>query len=165
MTPIINTRFRFYDYFPHVSPMHLRNFFGLTYTDQTTIRSNIQKILMTVRNQLMYYRYMQRLNAHDSNPESFDNQYYQEYKTNVMCAMRNIENWRFIDAMLQRASQGDDPKEKNLDFKVKSALAFNNDELVNQEGESEAKNALISLFNHDMSILSGQEIEYLINTL
>lgn len=166
MTPIINTRFRFYDYFPHISPLQLRNYFGIEYSDQVAIRCGIQRILSTTREQLMYRHYMQRINAHDENPnvEPFDKEFYKEFKTEAMMAFRKIENWRFLDDMLRRARPIDSYDSQHRDYKVKAALGFNASELISNNGQSQEKNAIVSLFNHDLNVLCGEELEFMINS-
>ncbi len=189
MRRVINTKDRFFEYLPHVSPMRLKEDFGIPTWSQVNFRINIQKVISRAYDAVLQTRYMSRINAHDDRPEQFDESFYRELQRQVMTRLRQPESWHWLDNLVAGRQTSPSIFDSRMKLKIMASLGFQNDMSVadalneqkagtengngrpdawgrradaRQDRTSEAvKTALIAMCCHDLGELSGEEFEIL----
>ena len=181
MRRVINTKDRFFEYLPHVSPMRLKEDFGIPTWSQVNFRINIQKVISRAYDAVLQTRYMSRINAHDDRPEQFDESFYRELQRQVMRLHMALARELGLPAIVHdREAHADSlaiVKEYPDDMSVADALneqkagtengngrpdAWGRRADARQDRTSEAvKTALIAMCCHDLGELSGEEFEIL----
>ena len=189
MRRVINTKDRFFEYLPHVSPMRLKEDFGIPTWSQVNFRINLQKVISRTYDAVLQTRYMSRINAHDDRPEQFDESFYRELQQQVMARLRRPESWHWLDGIVAGRQASPSIFDSRMKLKIMASLGFQSDLSVadalngqeadpengngrsdvggrradaRQDRTSEAvKTALIAMCCHDFSELSGEEFEIL----
>ena len=187
MRRVINTKDRFFDYLPHVSPLLMKEDFGIPIWSQNSFRINIQKVISRAYDAVVQMRYMTRINAHDDGPERFDESFYRELQRQVTDQLRRPDSWRWLDGIVASRQTGPSIFDSRLKLKIMASLGFQNDMTVadalngprdgngqddgwtdrrrdkaQSERMSEAvKASLIAMCRHDLDALSGEEFEIL----
>lgn len=123
----INTKDFFYDYLPHVSPMRLKDDFGIAVWHQLAIRNNIQHMIRDVESRLEDTRYMERINAHDSNGEPYDDMFYSQLKRDLLQHLQMAESWRWFDDILAQREEVHTVYDEQFKLKVMASLGFEQD--------------------------------------
>ena len=160
MQPIINTKIKFYDYFPHIPVLRMKTEFNLGYYEQNIIRDEIQKAIRRAYDSLVEIHDLRHLNVYDEIGEEFDENFYNELREAVHHHLHDMENWKFLDPLMpiKELENEDD----NLDFQTKMTATMG---IVLPRTLStnriKLKNALVALLNYDIDPLSGRELAHL----
>lgn len=160
MNPIFNTKFRFYDYFPDVTPMRMKDFFRMGYFEQTVIRHEIQNVINTTYKNLVNAHDLVHVNIYDEIGDEFDTKFYHELKTIVHARLHSAGTWIFLDNLIPEKEIEDEEENERFQTKMQSILGFGLPRSLSS-GKIQLKDALVALLNHDLDPLTGQELKYL----
>lgn len=159
MNPICNTKNMFYDYFPHLPAMRLKNDLGMGFLEQNIIREEIQKAIRQAYERLVASHDLVHVNVYGEIGEEFDENFYRELKTNLHNHFHNIRSWNFLDELLPKTEIEDEEESMNFNTKMMSALGYGLKR--NSHGQVNLKEVFIALVNTDLDVLTGQELLYL----
>ncbi len=160
MQPIINTKPQFYDYFPHLPTLRMREDFGLGYYEQTVVRNEIQKVIAAAYDRLVELHDLRHFDVYGEVGEQFDDNFYRELKEAVGLRLRDYTTWAFLDDFMPRKEIEDE--QANADFSTKMGASIGIVLPRSQTtGRVQLKDALISLLNFDLEPLCGQELLHL----
>lgn len=159
MNPIFNTKNMFYDYFPHLPAMRMKNDFGLGFYEQSAIRNEIQKAIKQAYDRLVASYDLVHANVYAEIGDEFDEKFYRELKTNLQRHFHDNSSWNFLDHLLKRSAANSKSPSANFNTKMQAALGYgmHRDSL----GHIKPKDALVALINHDLDVLNGRELLYL----
>lgn len=160
MNPILNTQFRFYDYFPHITVARMKDMFGVDYFGQTVIRSEIQKVINSVYDNLVSSHDLVHVDVYDGIDEKFDSDFYNELKSIVRRHFHNDSTWIFVDKLLPQKEIEDELEYLNFQTKVTTALGYSLPRSITSQ-RVQLKDALVALLNYDLDALDGQELYFL----
>ena len=160
MNPIFNTKFLFYDYFPDITPMRMRDLFRMGYFEQSVIRSEIQNVINSAYKNLVNAHDLAHVNTYDEIGEGFDDNFYRELKTIVQTRLHSDGTWLFLDKLIPMKEIEDDEENERFQTKMQSILGFGLPRSLSS-GKIQLKDALVALLNYDLDPLSGRELKYL----
>lgn len=160
MHSIINTKPLFYDYFPHISVMRLKNDFNLGYYEQCEIRTRIQRVIKMAYERLLDIHDLHHANVYQEIGEEFDDNFYHELKDGVTQRFHSATTWEFLDDLMPVQEIADDSLNANFQTKMLTILGYG---LPRSQSTCRInlKEALVALFNYDLDPLSGQELLHL----
>lgn len=160
MNPIFNTKFRFYDYFPHITPVRMKELFQLGFFEQSVIRDEIQRVISAAYKNLVNAHDLVHVNIYDEIGDEFDDNFYRELKTIVQTRFHSEGTWLFLDNLLTVKEIEDDEEYDRFQTKMQSILGFGLRRSLSS-GKIQLKDALMALFNYDLDPLNGRELKYL----
>lgn len=157
MPSTFNYKPLFYDNFPHLPALRMKESFGLGYFEQVIIRTEIQKVVTTVYDNLIDQHDLRHFDVYGEVGEQFDDNFYHELKEAVTLKLRNPDTWEFLDDLMPRMEIEDE--QENADFLTKMGASIGISLPRSQStGHVLLKDALIILLNYDLDPLSGQEL-------
>ena len=159
MNPVFNTKNMFYDYFPHLPAMRMKNDFGLGFYEQSMIRNEIQKIIRQSYDRLVASHDLVHVNVYGEIGEEFDENFYRELKDTLHRHFHDANSWNFLDGLL-KCNVIDNPTQSAY-FNTRLQAAIGYGVQRNRDGKVSLKDALIALFNYDLNTLNGRELLYL----
>lgn len=159
MNPIFNTKNRFYEYFPHLPAMRMKNDFGLGFYEQNAIRNLVQKDIQLAYDRLVASHDLVHANVYGEIGDEFDDNFYQELKSDLIHHFKDPQTWAFLDPMLTRTTIDEDEESNNFNTRLQAAIGYGLNR--NNQGKVNLKEAFIALFNTDLQVLTGREILYL----
>ena len=159
MNPIFNTKNMFYDYFPHLPAMRMKNDFGLGFYEQSLIRNEIQKAIRQAYDRLVASHDLVHVNVYGEIGEEFDENFYHELKDTLNRHFHDSNSWNYLDGILKRSVITDPIQSANFNTRMKAVLGFGVQR--NREGQVNLREALVALLNHDLDVLNGRELLYL----
>ena len=160
MNPTFNKKTYFYDYFPHINPMRLKNDFGLGLYEQCIIRNEMQKAIKVAYEHLVDAHDLRHANVYGEIGDEFDDNFYRELKSLSLTKFRSDLFWEFIDSFMPNKYINDPKESANFNTKMFASLQYG----LPRTGPNNAinlKDALIALFNADAETLTGRELLYL----
>lgn len=158
MNPIFNTKDMFYDYFPHLPAIRMKNDFGMGFYEQSVIRNHIQHDIKQAYDRLVASHDLVHANVYGEIGEEFDENFYRELKNTLRHHFHDANTWRFLDELLKRNTVS---KEENSNFNTRMQAALGYGLHRDREGKIHLKEALITLINCDLDALTGRELLYL----
>lgn len=159
MNPIFNTKNMFYDYFPHLPSVRMKNDFGLGYYEQFVIREKVQKDIRTEYDRLVGSHNLVHANVYGEIGDEFDEKFYKELKTNLNRHFHEATTWGFLDGFIQQTVIEDEDKSSSFNTRLIVTLGYGLRRDI--QGRVNLKEAFIALFNHDLDVLNGRELLYL----
>jgi hypothetical protein len=161
MNPIFNTKNMFYDYFPHLPAMRMRNDFGMGFYEQGVIRNEIQKAVRQAYDRLVVSHDLMHVNVYGEIGEEFDESFYRELKDNLHHHFHETNSWAFLDDLMKKNVIEDETESANFNTRMLAALDFGLQRTGSGRGRVNLKDALIALLNRDLDVLNGRELLYL----
>ena len=160
MQPIINTKTRFYDYFPHINVMRMKTDFGMGYYEQSVIRHRIQAVIAASYNRMLDKHDLRHVNVYNEIGEEFDDNFYRELRQTVQLQFHDMGTWAFLDDLMPYQEIEDENANRNFQTKMTATLGV---PLPRSQttGRIMLKDALVTLLNYDLDPLSGQELQQL----
>lgn len=156
-----NYRPRFYDYFKSASPMRLRIEFGFDSYAQTSIRMKLQSAISIIREQLLAERKLKRICEHMDSMETYDDDFYDQLKCDVIQHFDNPNSWDFLDELIQKRLQYSKTEQNHIKTKLLAATGSSGGQTYKDEKQL-YKYGLVSLFKRDLNVLHGKEINHLL---
>ena len=160
MPSIINTKPLYYDYFPHLPTLRMKESFGLGYFEQSIVRDEIQRVITTAYDRLVDQHDLRHYDVYGEVGEQFDENFYRELKEAVSLKLLEMDTWIFLDGLMPRKEIEDEIE--NADFLTKIGASMGLSLPRSQTtGRVQLKDVFILLVNYDMEPLSGQELLHL----
>lgn len=165
MNPIFNTKNMFYDYFPHLPSARMKNDFGLGFYERTVIRNEIQKAIRLAYDRLVNAHDLVHVNVYGEIGEEFDENFYNELKTNLHRHFHEDRSWVFLDDLIKTPTPTDETEEEeeernaNFNSRLQAALGYGLKRDIH--GRIDPKEAFVTLLNCDLDSLNGRELLYL----
>lgn len=159
MNPIFNTKTMFYDYFPHINPLRMKNDFDLGFFEQSVIRNEIQKTIRQSYDRLVASHDLMHVEVYQEIGDEFDQHFYDELKSAVHHHFHAMRSWEFLDKLMLKKVVDDETECDNFNSRMLATLGYGLKK--NSDGVIDLKEALVALFNHDMDMLTGRELLYL----
>ena len=157
MQPTFNKKNLFYDNFPHLPALRMKESFGLNYFEQFVIRSEIQKLVTAAYENLVDQHDLRHFDVYGEIGEQFDDNFYRELKMVVTHKLHDENTWTFLDGLMPRLEIEDE--QENADFMTKIGASMGLCLPRSQStGHVLLKDVLILLINYDLEPLSGQEL-------
>lgn len=160
MNPTFNKKTYFYDYFPHISPLRMKNDFGLGLYEQCIIRDEMKKAIHIAYEHLVDAHDLRHANVYGEIGEEFDDNFYKELKNIITQKFNTGQFWEFLDNMMPKTYINDPKESANFNTRLLASLEYG----LPRTGPNNAinlKDALVALFNADLAQLNGREILYL----
>ncbi len=160
MPYIINTKPMFYDYFPHLPVLRMKEMFGLGYYEQTVVRNEIQKVIVAAYDRLVDMHDLRHYNVYGEIGEEFDDNFYRELKETVGQRLHDHGTWDFLDGLLPRKEVEDEQENADISTKMGASIGI---VLPRSQttGRVQLKDTLVALLNYDLDPLNGQELLHL----
>ncbi len=159
MNPIFNTKNMFYDYFPHLPAIRMKNDFGLGFYEQSVIRNEIQKAIRSAYDRQVVAHNLVHVDVYGEIGEQFDQAFYDELKNTLKRHFRNENSWSFLDHLMTKRAIDDHDESANFNTRMVASLGFGMQR--SQTGRIDLKSALVSILNCDLEQLNGRELLYL----
>lgn len=159
MNPVFNTKNMFYDYFPHLPAIRMKNDFGLGFYEQSAIRNTIKKDIRLAYDRLVASHDLVHVNVYGEIGDEFDEHFYQELKDNLHRHFHDSRTWDFLDDLLKHNVVEDTEKSSNFNTRMQAALGYGLRRDIH--GCVALRDALVALFNCDLDVLNGRELLYL----
>lgn len=159
MNPIFNTKNMFYDYFPHLPMMRMKNDFGLGFYEQSAIRNTIQKDIRLAYDRLVASHDLVHVNVYGEIGDEFDEHFYQELKDGLHRHFHDSSTWTFLDDLMKSNVMDDKGKSSNFNTRMQAAIGYGLRR--DSQGHIALKDALVALINCDLDELNGRELLYL----
>lgn len=156
MNPIINTKNMFYDYFPHLPAMRLKNDFGMGFYEQCVIRDKIQVAIKQAYDRLVASHDLVHVYVYNEIGEEFDENFYRELKDSVHRHFHDTQSWGFLNELMKRSTIADEVENANFSTRMQTAIGYGVQR--DRNGRIHLKDALITLLNHDLEALNGREL-------
>lgn len=159
MNPIFNTKNMFYDYFPHLPAMRMKNDFGFGFYEQSAIRNTVQKAIQQAYDRLVASHDLVHVNVYGEIGEEFDANFYNELKNTLHRHFHDMNSWNFLDGMLRKTTIDDEKESISFNSRMTSALGYGLRR--DTHGKINLKEAFVALFNRDLDTLNGRELLFL----
>ena len=159
MNPVFNTKNMFYDYFPHLPAMRLKNDFGMGFFEQNAIRDEIQRAIRQAYDRQVASHDLVHVNVYGEIGEEFDENFYRELKNTLRRHFHDQNSWNFLDNLLKKNVIEDQHQSDCFNTRMQAALGYGVNR--NREGKINLKEALVALLNCDLDVLNGRELLYL----
>ena len=160
MNPIFNTKNMFYDYFPHLPAIRMKNDFGLGFYEQSVIRNEIQKAIRKKYEHLVVGRNLVHANVYAEIGDEYDEKFYSDLKENLKKYFHETRSWSFLDNLLKKDVIEDQDTTAKFNTKIQAALGWGLRR--DRTGKIHLKDALVAILNLDLDALNGRELLYLI---
>ena len=160
MNPIFNTKDMFYDYFPHLPAIRMKNDFGLGFYEQSVIRNEIQKAIRKKYEHLVVGRNLVHANVYAEIGDEYDEKFYSDLKENLKKYFHETRSWSFLDNLLKKDVIEDQDTTAKFNTKIQAALGWGLRR--DRTGKIHLKDALVAILNLDLDALNGRELLYLI---
>lgn len=160
MNPIFNTKNMFYDYFPHLPAIRMKNDFGLGFYEQSVIRNEIQKAIRKKYEHLLVGRNLVHVNVYAEIGDEYDEKFYRDLKENLKRYFHETRSWSFLNNLLKKDVIEDQDTATKFNTKIQAALGWGMRR--DRAGKIHLKDALVAILNLDLDALNGRELLYLI---
>ena len=158
MNYTFNKKDRFYDYFPSLPMMRLRQDFGMEFYEQNVFKQHIQRLIVQAYNRLVDLHDLKHANVYPKIGDEFDRNFYNELKRNLLLQFQNDGTWSLLDNLIKNKGFDSDKELENFKTIVLSAIGMG---FSNNMRETIKKEAFVAMFKYDFEKLTGQEMLYL----
>lgn len=159
MNPIFNTKNMFYDYFPHLPAVRMKNDYGLGFYEQTVIRTEIQKTIRKAYDQQLTALDLVHADVYGEIGEGFDGKFYDRLKSTLDRRFHDTRTWGFLDKLMKKTTINDVTKSSRFNSRMASVIGRGLQR--NPKRQVNLKEALVAMFNYDLDALTGKELYYL----